>query len=121
MTSKTKNIVRWVPSVLVATLLSMSAAYKLSSPPSIVELFTPLGLMPYVGLLATMELLFTILFLYPRTMKIGFLLLTAYLGGAMATEMVSGNAMIAPTIIFSLVWIAAFLRKPILFREVSVR
>jgi len=115
MTSKTKNIVRWAPSVLAALLLIMSASYKLSNPPAIVELFTQLGLIQYVRWLAGMEVLFITLFLYPRTMKIGFFFITAYLGGAMATEMVTGSSMIAPTMILTLVWIAAYLRKPALF------
>ena len=121
MTRKTKNIIRWVPSVLVALPIVMSASFKLSEAPFIIERFTQLGLIQYVKLLAGMEILFITLFLYPRTMKMGFLCLTAYFGGAMATEMVAGSAMIAPTVILTLVWIAAYLRKPSLFRSESKR
>jgi hypothetical protein len=48
-------------------------------------------------------------------MRIGFLLLTAYFGGAIATEITHGG-FIAPIAILTIVWIAAYLRKPEIFK-----
>jgi hypothetical protein len=49
-------------------------------------------------------------------MKLGFLLLTAYFCGAMAVELSHGNIFIFPAIILTLIWIAAFLRDPSIFK-----
>ncbi|HET9430878.1 MAG TPA: hypothetical protein VFO70_06865, partial [Chitinophagaceae bacterium] len=48
--------------------------------------------------------------IWPRSMRIGLLLLTGYFGGAMAVELSHGIIFIAPGIILSLVWIIAYLR-----------
>jgi len=58
------------------------------------------------------------LFLYPRTIRIGFLLLTAYFGGAIAVEITHGT-FIVPAIILTLIWIAAYLRKPDIFKGIK--
>jgi len=43
-------------------------------------------------------------------MRLGFLLLTAWFGGAIAVELSHGNAFIFPAVILTILWIAAFLR-----------
>jgi hypothetical protein len=61
-----------------------------------------------------MEIIFAALFIYPKTMKIGFILLSCYFAGALATELSHGSAFNAflPLV---LLWIAALLRDPLIF------
>ena len=117
MSNKTKNILKLTPSVVIALAITVSAASKFSGLPALVQSFTERGLIQYLNVFATMELLFVALFLNPRTMKIGLLLLTAYFGGAIATELSYRNAMIAPAVILSMLWVAAYLRNPGIFTE----
>ena len=77
------------------------------------------GLLRYLQILGMTELLFVVLFLWPRSMQIGFLLLTGYFGGAMAVEMANGNFFLIPGIILAIVWIAAYLRDASLFSRVQ--
>jgi hypothetical protein len=111
----TKEKLKWIPSILVAMVISMGAAMKLAAAPQLVEIYSKIGLMPYMRLLGTSELLLTGLFLYPRSMKIGLLLLTGYFGGAMAVELSHGSIFIFPAAILSVVWIGAYMRNPVLF------
>jgi hypothetical protein len=61
-----------------------------------------------------MEIVFAALFVFPKTMKIGFLLLTCYFAGAIATEL-SHNMPLNAVPVLTLIWIAAFLRDSSIF------
>jgi hypothetical protein len=114
MKSKTKNL-KWIPSFLVALVIIMGACMKLTSASQLVEIYSKIGLSPYLKTLGVTELLFTGIFLYPRTMRIGLLLLTGYFGGAMAVELSHGTVFIFPAAILALAWISAYLRDRSLF------
>ena len=88
---------------------------KLTAQPQLVELFSKTGLLPYMKLLGIAELLFISLFLWHRSVRIGFFLLTAYFGGAMAVELSQHVFFIMPAAILALVWLAAWLRDHFLF------
>ena len=115
MNNRIKNILRLLPLAIGAYIIVMSASFKLCGSQQLIGHYTQLHLLQYMNVLGIMELTFIALFLYPQTMKIGFLLITAYFGGAIATELSNGNSIIFPTAILTLVWIAAWLRKPSLF------
>ncbi len=66
-------------------------------------------------ILGLMEMSFAILFVFPKTMRIGFILLCCYFAGAMATELSHDGSMLNPGIPLTLVWITAFLRDKALF------
>ncbi len=76
-----------VVSILPCLLLLMSAGMKLSAGPEMVEGFKHMGwpasLMVPLGVV---ELLATLLYLIPQTATLGAVLLTGYLGGAVATH-----------------------------------
>jgi hypothetical protein len=93
----------------------MGSVMKLVAMPQLVELYAKIGLLPYLQILGITELVLITLFLWPRSMKIGFLLPTGYFGGAMAVEMSNGTPFIFPGTILTLVWIAAYLRDASLF------
>jgi hypothetical protein len=55
------------------------------------------------------------LFLFPKTIKVGFILLSCYFSGAIATEFSHNGPAINAAIPLVLVWIAALLRDPSIF------
>ena len=116
MKSKTKQNLKWAPSVLIALVIAMGAVMKLMAAPQLVDIYSKIGLLRYIQILGITELVFVALFLWPRSMRIGFLLLTGYFGGAMAVEMANGNFFLFPGVILAIVWIAAYLRDASLFK-----
>lgn len=119
MKSKTNKILKWTPSILLALIITSGAFMKLTAQPQLVELFSKTGLLPYMKLLGIAELLFVSLFLWSRSVRIGFFLLTAYFGGAMAVELSQHVFFIMPAAILALVWLAAWLRDNSLFSAVQ--
>jgi len=115
MTQKTKKMLRWIPSVLISLQLGSSALMKFTANPFMVQNFAKAHLLPYMNIIGCMELLFLLLFLQNRTMRIAILLITGYFGGAMAIEAIYGNIFI-PATILTVVWLAAWLREPAMFK-----
>jgi hypothetical protein len=67
--------------------------------------------------IATIEIMAAVLFLIPRTGILGFSLLTAYLGGAIATHLTHGISVVAPCVFMALLWIVGMIR----FNEIGQR
>ena len=111
--------VRWagrVISALPALMLLASASMKLSHAPQFVAMFTnKLGYqesaLTSIGIL---ELACTALYVIPQTAFLGALLLTGYLGGAIATHVRLGNPLFTHTLfplyVAALVWGGLYLR-----------
>ena len=92
--------------------LVMSAAMKLKQDPALVGTFTQhlgfqAGTLPVLGVV---ELLCVVLYAVPRTAVLGAVLLTGYLGGAIATHVRLGEAFTPPLLLGVLVWAGLFLR-----------
>ena len=66
-------------------------------------------------IIATLEILSAGLFLMPRTRSIGLLLVSAYLGGAIATHMGHDEPVYQPAFVLVLFWMGAWLRHPEMF------
>lgn len=112
MTSKTRAVVGWALSgLLAAFLIGASASGKFLSWEGKSEMFAKLGwtesAMYTIGVV---EIVITILFLIPRTAFWGGLLLTAYLGGAVATHVRIQDPFYMPIVMGVLVWVALALR-----------
>ena len=74
-------------STLPVLMLLMSGVMKLLQPPDLVEGFAKLGWPVSVAVgLGIVELACTVLYAIPRTSVLGAILLTGYLGGAIATH-----------------------------------
>lgn len=101
--------------MVVALVIGMGACMKLAAVPQLVELYSKIGLLPFLKILGVVELFFTAIFLFDRSLKIGLLLLTGYFGGAMAVELSHGATVFFPAAILGAVWIGAYLRNPALF------
>lgn len=115
---KAKKIVTIIMTVLAAGMVLLSGILKLTGGQEVITSMAKMGVANYVVPLAMMEILFTLLFLYPKTMKLGFILLCCYFAGALATELSHGTPLNALTPMI-LIWIAAFLRDKTIFLPVA--
>lgn len=112
---KAKKIVTISVTAIAALMIIFSGIMKLTKNEQMVTSLSNVGVADYIVLLGLMEIAFTALFLYPRTFKIGFILLTCYFAGALATELSHGGNLFGPLMPLALVWIATFLRDSTIF------
>jgi hypothetical protein len=103
-----------IMSVLPALFLFLDGIMKLVKPVVVVEATVQLGYPESVILgLGIVLLTCTVLYLIPRTAVLGAILLTGYLGGAVATHVRVGNplfSIIFPVIIGAMLWGGLYLR-----------
>jgi len=114
-----------VLSALAVVFLLLDAAGKFMKPVQVVQacerLGIPVGLTPSLGVLLTLS---TILYAIPRTAVLGAVLLTGYLGGAVAIHMRAGSTTfetVFPVIMGVLVWAGIYLRECGLRRVFPIR
>ncbi|GAC1351591.1 MAG: DoxX family protein [Polyangiales bacterium] len=100
-----------IASALPAIAFAMSGGMKLIHHPRVVEGFGKFGYSEgMLTPLGIVELTSLILYLVPKTAVLGAVLLTGYLGGAIATHLRAGEPFIAPLVLGVLVWAGLFLR-----------
>jgi hypothetical protein len=100
-----------VVSALPVLALTMSAIMKFMLPADAVKGFEHLGWPVSLAIaLGIIELGSTILYVIPQTAVLGAILLTGYLGGAVATHVRIEEGFAAPVIIGVLVWLGLWLR-----------
>ncbi len=100
-----------VLSTLPVLMLLMSGVMKLMKPTEVVEGFAKLGWPDSLALgLGVVELVCTALYVIPRTSILGAILLTGYLGGAIATHVRIGDPFIGPVIFGIFIWLGLYLR-----------
>lgn len=112
-----KNVVRigWALTILSGLFLIFDGLGKLILPPQVTEacvrLGFPINLVSGVGVLL---LVLTAIYLVPRTAVLGAVLLTGFLGGAVAIQLRAGSPMfetIFPVLFGLLVWGGIYLRE----------
>lgn len=99
---------------LIAVMLTFSAVMKFQRPPELTEQFVnklgyPEDLLLTIGIL---EISCLVVYLIPPTAVLGAVLLTGYLGGAVATHVRIHDNFWSPVIGGVLVWLALWLREP---------
>jgi hypothetical protein len=100
-----------VASAIPVLMLLISGATKLMKPPMVLEGFGKYGYAENVITpLGIVELACTVLYIIPQTCVLRAILLTGYLGGAVATHVRAGESFAGPAIFGVLVWIGLFLR-----------
>ena len=96
---------------LLSAVLAGSAAVKLLQVPPVVAQMAVLG---FDGgkliFISFLEIASALLFAYPRTRSFGLLMVSAYLGGAIATHVGHDQLPLQPAILLALIWLAAWLR-----------
>ncbi|THD32593.1 MAG: DoxX family protein [Flavobacterium johnsoniae] len=99
-----------------ATLMvAMSGLMKAVHLPWSVQGLVKFNLPHSATILGLMEMTFIALFAFQKTMRIGFILISCYLAGAMATELSNDGSIFNPGIPLVLIWITAFLLDHSLF------
>src|ERR1700680_2181299 len=93
----------WIPAVLIA----LSGVLKLSGNPKIVEGMAAPRRRTVCPAAWRDGAPFAALFVFPVTMKLGFLLASCYFGGAIATELSHDALKSKPFIPIALLWIGA--------------
>jgi len=110
MNHKTKHIVTIIAVAIPSLLAITSAAFKFSGQQMMLDHISQLGFPGYLRYLGIAELLFTCLFIYKKTFKLGLLLVTGYFSGALATELSHSGPFGSIIVILALFWIAALIR-----------
>ena len=106
------NKVLWTSRVMraiVVLFLLMDGGIHLATPAPVIQAMNELGFPLNVTVtIGVIELILTALYVIPRTSILGALLLTGYLGGAVAAHMRVGNpvfeAYIFPLMVGALLW-----------------
>jgi hypothetical protein len=107
-----------VVSVLTVLLALLDAWGKFAKPVQVTDAFTRLGLPIATSVtIGTLLTVCTVLYAIPRTAVLGAILLTGYLGGAVAIHLRAGSStfeMFSPVIFAGLAWLGLYLRHPAL-------
>ena len=110
-------------SALAALLLLFSGAMKLLKAPAVIVGMAHYGYPEHLILgIGVLEIGCTIVYLIPRTAILGAVLMTAYLGGATATNVRVGDpSFIGPVLAGVFVWAGLYLRDERLSALIPVR
>lgn len=123
--SKGRRWAGWIIGGLPALFLLLDAIMKLFKPPFVVDATVNLGYPEGVIIGIGVALLAsTILYLIPGTAVLGAILVTGYLGGAVATHVrVSGGwfPVLFPVILAALLWAGLWLRESRLHELIPLR
>ncbi|HWA09587.1 MAG TPA: DoxX family protein [Opitutaceae bacterium] len=101
-------------SLIPVLMLLLSAVMKLARPPAVLEGFAKFGWSAdIIVALGILELACTIIYLIPRTAVLGAILVTGYLGGAIATTVRVGDpSWVLTALLGVFVWGGLYLRDP---------
>lgn len=103
----------WVLTGLVGLLMAFAGVMGISPPPEAAEQAAkygyPDGVMFSIGVTA---LVCALLYVIPQTAALGAVLLTGYMGGAIATHVSAGEEFAPAAVVGVVVWLALYLRDP---------
>ena len=117
--SKVMTWIGWLLSALPSLMLLFSGSMKLVKP----QMFEHMGYPEHLVLvLGIVEIGCTLVYLVPRTAVLGAILLTGYLGGAIATHArVLEMQFLVPLVFGVFIWGGLFLRDPQVRALIPVR
>jgi hypothetical protein len=119
MSEKTKKIIYWSLTGLIAFVFVGSAMGKLTADAKALEMAASMGLDANTyKLLGFIEIISVLLFIFPRTGILGTFLLVAYMGGAIATHLENGQSIIAPCVIQTILILVSIYRFPELVQRI---
>ena len=102
---------RVISAIPVLMMGGMGAFMLFAAPDKVTEGMTKYGYPANVGRpLLIIEIVSAVLYLVPQTAVLGAILLTGYLGGAVATHVRAGEPWYFPVVFGVLVWLGLFLR-----------
>jgi len=113
LVGKKRRITGTVLMMLASVMLIGSAGAKLAHVPKVVA---ELGAMGFDGnrliFIAILEILSAVLFLIPITRSFGLLMVSAFMGGAIATHVGHDQPFIQPAMVLVIFWLGTWLRHP---------
>ena len=122
VTATVTPVRRWagiVLSVIATLFFILDAGGKLIAPEVMIANTPPLGLPPEIGfyrLVGAMLAICTALYVWPRTALLGAVLLTGFLGGAVAVNLRAGMPLFSNTLfgiyVGAFMWTGILLRRP---------
>jgi hypothetical protein len=113
MSPRPAVIVGWTLGVVPALLLLLSATMKILKPPFVVEGNAHLGWPDHLALpIGIVEAASALLSLFPRTAVLGAILVTGYMGGAIAAHVRLGEPFVIQAGIGVAIWLGLYLREP---------
>ena len=122
-----KHRIGWMLSGLAILFLVMDSIMKLLALPVVLEAGAALGFggVNIARALGTLLIVCTILYAAPRTAVLGAILLTGYLGGAVATHVRAGDPLFSHVLfgvyLGVIVWAGIYLRDPTLRMLIPAR
>jgi hypothetical protein len=112
---KRKRITGGVLTVLATLFLVFDAVGKIMLPRQVIEAFARLGIPTTLSMtIAVMLLVSTLFYAIPRTAVFGAVLLTGFLGGAIAIQLRAGSPVFEtmfPLLFGILIWAGIYLRE----------
>jgi len=109
------EILKFVLVAVPALFVILSGVFKLVKNKKVVETLAKAGVGKYIPLLGVAEIIFALLFLYPPTRNIGFILLVCYFSGALAVDLSHKSPLVAPFVFLVLLFVAQYVNNPALF------
>lgn len=120
--SRLPQIFGWLIALAAAGLFGMSAVMKFSSSPELAEGMTHLGIpLSLARTLGILELSCLILYLIPRTAVLGSILLTGYLGGAIAIHLRVNDPVAVQVVLAVMLWVGVALRDRRVWQVAPIR
>jgi DoxX-like family len=112
-TSKKRRVAGNVLIFLGTFVLVATAGSKFAQVPKVVS---EMGAMGFEGsrlmFIAVLEMFSAILFVVPLSRAAGLLMVSAYMGGAIATHIQHGQSPLPPAIVLAILWVGTWLRHP---------
>jgi uncharacterized membrane protein len=116
-------IVGWILSAIPILMMGVGGVVTIFNPEQMAKGMSEMGYPSHLAkTVLGLELAFALLYAFPRTAVLGAILLTAYLGGAVATHLrVSDDMWPIPVVFGVIVWLGLFLRDARLRALVPLR
>ena len=120
MATKTKNIINWVLTVIIALLFISSASGKIIGDANTLKMAESFGISATANkIIGIVEVIAALLFIFPRTGVLGAFILIAFMGGAIATHVEHNQPFVPQMIISAFLWIVTVVRFPELLERIS--
>lgn len=111
--TKAQTVAGWIIGIIPCLLLLFSSVMKFVRPPGFSEGMEHIGWTESKATgLGIIELVCTLVYLVPRTSALGAILLTGYMGGAIATHLRVGDPYFVQPVIGIMLWMGLYLREP---------
>ena len=119
MESKTRRAVNIAAIAIPSLMVVFSGILKVLRSQQAIDTLSQYGVADYVTILGIMELLFAGLFVYRKTMRLGFILLSCYFAGAISAELSHQALSTKPFVPLVVIWIGAFIKDRSIFLTTS--